>query len=305
MALPSSQSETVGVLLTLEENHDSLLSSPAKRQQMEKLIKEDVAFALRVPLTRIQIVKLQRGRSSVDKKFSIVAQMNILPHEREGFGPFPSDLADSLIQQVSESMSRLHRAMSTRRASEACKCPAFSLDGTSSNVLHSLRPLPETAEVVHLDEQEEAEPVPVLKSKREEQVSISDRMAMFRAMEQKGVVPQPVQPRAQGPHFSAPKAALQAHVQREEKMRQETYRTSSADDSPNFSFEKRSPMAVDKAKMEKSPSEDLLSPVRSESAEEAEGDFLRLIISPCLCDDSPACLSFLLQSLSLLSFGPS
>eukprot|EP00960_Hanusia_phi_P036767 752520-Hanusia_phi.AAC.1 len=299
----SSQAEPVGVLLTLEENHDSLLSSPAKRQQMEKLIKEDVAFALRVPLTRVQIVKLQRGRSSADKKFSIVAQMNILPNEREGFGPFPSDLADSLIQQVSESMSRLHRAMSTRRASEASKCAAFSLDGTSSNVLHNLRPLPESAEEAQMDEPEEAHPPAVTKLSTEQQVSISDRMAMFRAMEQKGVVPQPVQVRAQGPHFSAPKAALQAHVQREEKMRQETHRTSSADDSQTY-VEKRSPIAADEEKNEKqSPGESLLSPIRSETLDEAQtqGD----VDSFCsLCLPCTSCLFSRCCFPSHLGFSP-
>jgi len=92
--------DVVAVKITLDEDYTQLLSTPAKRQQMERMIKEDVADSLRVPRTRIQVVKLEQG--------SIEAYVNILPSERRNGGPTPDELADMLIGQVPHSMRLSH-----------------------------------------------------------------------------------------------------------------------------------------------------------------------------------------------------
>ena len=59
------------------------------------MIKEDVADALRVPRTRVTVMRLEPGEME--------AHLTILPCERKGFagGPTPDELADRLIAQVS------------------------------------------------------------------------------------------------------------------------------------------------------------------------------------------------------------
>ena len=221
----SGPTDTVAVKMTLDEDYNQLLSTPAKRLQMERMIKEDVADSLRVPRTRIHVVKLEQG--------SIEAYINILPSERKNGGPTPDELADMLISQVSDTSSKLRRQMSTRRASRIVKCPPLEPSNTgapptplpTSAFTTPLKRVPEDADASAdgptslVREAEKGEAVddsscggtPLTEGK-----SISDRMAMFREMERRsGSVPKPQTQINRGPHFSAPKAALQAHVQRE------------------------------------------------------------------------------------------
>ena len=211
--------DMIGVKMTLEEDYAQLLKTPAKRQQMERMIKEDVADALRVPRTRIQVVALEQG--------SIVALLNILPSERKNAGvatvPTPNELADMLIAQVADSDSKLRRAMSTRRASKVVKCAPLqpSCDGVPSTqaIMTPLKPVPKDAITEGNDIVDSAAVgTPLTEGK-----SILDRMSMFRELERKsGSVPKPQSRVERGPHFSAPKAALQAHVSRQKDRQRDT-----------------------------------------------------------------------------------
>ena len=153
--------DSVGVTITLAEDYAQLLSTPAKRQQMERMVKEDVADALRAPRTRFLCTNLtrtpgegagERWENGERKICGIDTNLTILPSERKGAsaGPTPDELAEMLIAQVlltskaswrhtharsdthththththtqvSDSNSRLRRAMSTRRATIVVK----------------------------------------------------------------------------------------------------------------------------------------------------------------------------------------
>jgi hypothetical protein len=178
--------DPVGVRLTLEEDYDELIPSEAGRLRFERLIEEELCEALGLPSGRIQVANVERG--------SVIVKLNIWP-DPAGKEQSPSAVADEIVRQCADPHSRIMRGICVRRVRSAIKEGPY---------IGAMEPMQDIA--------------PSL-VRRQSDNQHAEKIAMFKEFEKASAkIPQP-QPLSanKGPHFTAPKAALQAHVQRERR----------------------------------------------------------------------------------------
>jgi hypothetical protein len=72
MPLEAMLAQAVGVSIALDEDYDSLVTSPERLQNFNVTFRQDVANAIRANPSRVQLVGLQRSTG-------IVVDLNIFP----------------------------------------------------------------------------------------------------------------------------------------------------------------------------------------------------------------------------------
>jgi hypothetical protein len=179
--------DPVGVRLTLDEDYDELIPSEAGRLRFERLIEEELCEALGLPAGRIQVACVERG--------SVIVKLNLWP-DPAGREQSPSGIADEIVRQCGDPHSRIMRGICVRRLRSAIK---------------------EAPYIGAIEPPQDSAPTTL---RRQTDNQHAEKIAMFKEFEKAAAkIPQP-QPLSanKGPHFTAPKAALQAHVQRERRI---------------------------------------------------------------------------------------
>eukprot|EP00802_Teleaulax_amphioxeia_P008056 Tamp_08064.p1 GENE.Tamp_08064~~Tamp_08064.p1 ORF type:complete len:769 (-),score=168.39 Tamp_08064:81-2297(-) len=110
MPLEAMLAQSVGVSIALDEDYDSLVTSPERLQNFNVTFRQDVANAIRANPNRVQLVGLQRSTG-------IVVDLNIFPDYDDERSP--QRLAAELAAQVADPRSLLRNAPSTRRVTKA------------------------------------------------------------------------------------------------------------------------------------------------------------------------------------------